>query len=156
MDAPVAESYLHKAIRQLGQFLDEENGTYRLYHSTFSEFLTAPGTCVDYPECAIDPIESHRRVAAAYRGNVPSWGEVRWDDVDDYGLRHLAAHLPDAYMASRDLRVYAETLRQVAAGQLTVKDAIMKMPRLKRVGGTCPCSRSVRWVMEEPAAANGH
>src|SRR5439155_9665288 len=60
VDAPVAESYLHKAIRQLGQFLDEENGTYRLYHSTFSEFLTAPGTCVDYPECAIDPIESHR------------------------------------------------------------------------------------------------
>jgi len=24
------------------------------------------------------------------------------------------------------------------------------MPKLKRVGGTCPCSRSVRWVMEEP------
>jgi len=32
----------------------------------------------------------------------------------------------------------------------------MKMPKLKRVGGTCPCSRSVRWVMEEGAATNGH
>jgi hypothetical protein len=31
----------------------------------------------------------------------------------------------------------------------------MKMPRLKRVGGTCPCSRAVRWVVEEPAAAGG-
>jgi hypothetical protein len=23
-----------------------------------------------------------------------------------------------------------------------------KMPTLKRVGGMCPCSKSVRWVME--------
>jgi 1,2-phenylacetyl-CoA epoxidase catalytic subunit len=79
----------------------------------------------------------------------------RYDDVDAY-LRHLATHLPEPYMASRDLKVYAEALRQVAAGEMTVKDAIMKMPKLKRVGGTCPCSRAVRWVVEEPAASNGH
>ena len=40
----------------------------------------------------------------------------------------------------------------VVSGELSVKDAIMKMPRLKRVGGACPCSRAVRWVIEEPAA----
>jgi hypothetical protein len=50
------------------------------------------------------------------------------------------------------MKHYAEALRGVAAGTLTVKDAIMKMPKLKRVGGTCPCSKGVRWVMEGSAA----
>jgi hypothetical protein len=35
------------------------------------------------------------------------------------------------------------------------------MPRLKRVGGTCPCSRAVRWVVDSDdttrdTATNGH
>jgi hypothetical protein len=75
-------------------------------------------------------------------------------DVDAY-VAHLAKHLPEAYLTTRDMRMYVETLRKVASGEMTVKDAIMKMPRLKRVGGTCPCSRAVRWVVEEPAAAGG-
>ncbi len=100
------------------------------------------------------------------RKGEPAWTLVGVNgesitDVDAY-LRHLAVNLPEAYLASRDMRAYADTLRKVVAGELTVKDAIMKMPRLKRVGGTCPCSRSVRWVLEEPAAGtrttptNGH
>jgi hypothetical protein len=68
-------------------------------------------------------------------------------DAEAY-LRHLARNLNEGYVASRDMRNYAEALRGVAAGSLTVKDAMMKMPRLKRVGGTCPCSKGVRWVME--------
>ena len=75
-------------------------------------------------------------------------------DVDAY-VAHLAKHLPEAYLTTRDMRMYVETLGKVASGGMTVKDAIMKMPRLKRVGGTCPCSRAVRWVVEEPAAAGG-
>ena len=75
-------------------------------------------------------------------------------DVEAY-LRHVADHLPEAYLASRDLKNYFEVLRQVAAGKLTVAEGIMKMPKLKRVGGNCPCSRAVRWVMEEPAAPAG-
>jgi len=74
-----------------------------------------------------------------------------FDDVEAY-LRHLAAHLNEGYLASRDMRQYAAALRSVAAGTLTVKDAIMQMPKLKRVGGTCPCSKGVRWVMEDSAA----
>jgi 1,2-phenylacetyl-CoA epoxidase catalytic subunit len=94
------------------------------------------------------------------RKGEPAWAMVgvngqNFTDVDEY-LRHLARHLPEPYMASRDLKAYAETLRKVVAGELTVPEAIKKMPRLKRVGGTCPCSRSVRWVVEEPAGANGH
>jgi hypothetical protein len=69
-------------------------------------------------------------------------------DADAY-LRYLSRHLNDGYVASRDMRLYAETLRQVVAGTLTVEQGVKAMPKLKRLGGTCPCSRSVRWVMEE-------
>ena len=69
-------------------------------------------------------------------------------DADTY-LRYLAKHLNDGYVASRDMRLYAEALRQVVAGTLTVEQGVKAMPKLKRMGGTCPCSKSVRWVMEE-------
>ena len=73
-------------------------------------------------------------------------------DVDTY-LRHLAMHLNDGYVASRDMRLYAETLRRVVAGEMSVEQGVKAMPKLKRVGGTCPCSKSVRWVMEESNGA---
>ena len=73
-------------------------------------------------------------------------------DAEEY-LRYLARNLNEGYVASRDLKNYAAALRGVAAGTMTVADAIMAMPKLKRVGGTCPCSKGVRWVMEEPAGA---
>src|SRR5258706_12589025 len=69
------------------------------------------------------------------------------------GLRYLGKNPNEGYIASRDMRNYADALRKVAAGTMTVPDAIMAMPKLKRVGGTCPCSKGVRWVMEEPQAA---
>jgi len=75
-------------------------------------------------------------------------------DVDEY-VRHLAAHLPEPYLHSRDMKQYVETLRQVQAGRITVDQAIKKMPALKRVGGACPCSKAVRWVVEEPAVEPG-
>ena len=91
------------------------------------------------------------------RKGEPAWTLVgvngeSFTGVDEY-VQHLARHLPEAYLTTRDLRMYAETLRKVVAGELSVADAIKKMPRLKRVGGTCPCSRAVRWVLEEPEAA---
>lgn len=94
------------------------------------------------------------------RKGEPAWTMVGVDgetftDAEGY-LRYLSTHLPEPYMASRDMKVYAEALREVAAGTLTPHDAIKRMPKLKRVGGTCPCSKSVRWVMEEPASTNGH
>jgi benzoyl-CoA 2,3-epoxidase subunit B len=69
-------------------------------------------------------------------------------DANEY-LRHLAANLNDGYIASRDMRNYADALRQVGAGEITRDDAVKRMPKLKRVGGTCPCSKGVRWVMED-------
>src|SRR5207247_79694 len=74
-----------------------------------------------------------------------------FERADDY-VRYLSQHLPEAYLTTRDMRMYVETLGKVAAGELSVADAIKKMPRLKRVGGSCPCSRAVRGVVEEPEA----
>lgn len=71
-------------------------------------------------------------------------------EVDEY-LRHLAATLPGAYLAGRDFKEYVEVLRQVAAGTMTAEDASRKMPALRRVGGSCPCSKAVRWVVDDPS-----
>ncbi len=63
-------------------------------------------------------------------------------------IADVAAHLPEAYRASVDVRHWSNMLRKVHAGEVSLKDAIKSMPRLARVGGSCPCARSVRWVMD--------
>lgn len=75
-------------------------------------------------------------------------------DVEEY-IAHALAHLPEAYHASIDTRHWIEMQRKVASGETTLKAAINSMPRLARVGGACPCSKSVRWVLDAPAAATG-
>jgi hypothetical protein len=91
------------------------------------------------------------------RKGEPAWtmigtrGEA-FDTVDAY-LAHLKEHLPEPYLASRDLSVYVATLRDVASGTVAPEQASKRMPSLKRVGGVCPCSKSVRWIVEEPEAA---
>ena len=72
-----------------------------------------------------------------------------YDTVDAY-LSHLRKMLPESYLAGRDFMDYLTNLRQVEAGELTLEDATRRMPSLRRVGGTCPCSKSVRWVRDEP------
>ena len=89
------------------------------------------------------------------RRGVPAFTMVGVDgetftDAGEY-LRHLTVHLPDAYLASRDFRDYAEALGQVARGEVTAEDAAGRMPALRRVGGACPCAKSVRWIVDEPA-----
>ena len=34
---------------------------------------------------------------------------------------------------------------------MTAEDASRKMPALRRVGGSCPCSKAVRWVVDDPS-----
>jgi 1,2-phenylacetyl-CoA epoxidase catalytic subunit len=94
------------------------------------------------------------------RKGEPAWQMVGVDGesferVGDW-LHYLSKHLPEPYMASRDMKMYAETLQKVVSGEYTVEEGVRKMPRLKRVGGNCPCSRSVRWVTEETSTTNGH
>lgn len=91
------------------------------------------------------------------RKGEPAWtligtrGEA-FETVDGY-LEHLKAQLPEAYLASRDMSLYIGTLREVVAGTLAPEQASKRMPSLKRVGGVCPCSKSVRWIVEEPGEA---
>jgi 1,2-phenylacetyl-CoA epoxidase catalytic subunit len=67
-------------------------------------------------------------------------------------VAHVASHLPEAYRSSVDVKHWADMLRKVQAKEITLKDAIKSMPRLARVGGPCPCSRSVRWVVDDAGA----
>jgi 1,2-phenylacetyl-CoA epoxidase catalytic subunit len=89
-------------------------------------------------------------------GAFEMWGfdGERFDDAETY-IAHVASHLPEAYRASVDVKHWADALRKVHAGEMKLKDAIKSMPRLARVGGACPCSRSVRWVVEDAAGASG-
>lgn len=106
---------------------------------------------------AVDLVRAPHRDFFRRRG-VPAFAMIgsrgeRFDDVEAY-VKHLKSELPESYSANRDFRDYVENLRLVASGQLPAEKAAAKMPELRRVGGTCPCSKSVRWVQDgEPAGA---
>ncbi|MEM7049009.1 MAG: Phenylacetic acid catabolic protein [Acidobacteriota bacterium] len=88
------------------------------------------------------------------RRGVPAFEMIgqdgrRFDDFDAY-VRHLGDCLPESYLASQDFKGYLETLRKVSSGEIESGQAARQMPTLRRVGGSCPCSKSVRWVVDEP------
>jgi 1,2-phenylacetyl-CoA epoxidase catalytic subunit len=88
------------------------------------------------------------------RRGVPAFTMVgvdgeRFSQVADY-RRHLVEHLPDAYRAGEDFRDYLDALERVVAGTLALKEAVGRMPSLRRVAGACPCSKAVRWVADAP------
>ena len=92
------------------------------------------------------------------RRGVPAFQKVGVDgetfaDLDAY-TRHLVANLPEAYLAGQDFKEYLETHKKLEAGEITHEQAVKHMPELRRVGGVCPCSKSVRWVQEEALAAS--
>jgi 1,2-phenylacetyl-CoA epoxidase catalytic subunit len=91
------------------------------------------------------------------RRGVPAFKMIGWDgqpftDFHEYA-RHLAATLPESYLAGIDFREYLDALEKVQKGELTVEQATRQAPALRRVAGACPCSKGVRWVVEEPRAA---
>ena len=93
------------------------------------------------------------------RRGVPAFRMIGWDgeefeDVATY-LRHLSHHLPDSYRAGRDFRDYVELLNKIEGGDLTADQAARTMPALRRVGGVCPCSRAVRWVVDDSGSSAG-
>jgi 1,2-phenylacetyl-CoA epoxidase catalytic subunit len=91
-----------------------------------------------------------RRGVPAFR--MAGFAGERFDDFQAY-LRHLEASLPDAYRAGRDYKDFVDAMAQVSRGEQTAEQAAGRMPALRRVGGSCPCSKSVRWVVDEPLAA---
>ena len=93
-----------------------------------------------------------RRGALAFK--MTGWSGETFSDLASF-LKHLVQTLPDSYRASRDFKDYVESLAEVVAGRLEAAKAASRMPSLRRVAGACPCSKSVRWVMDEvqPEAA---
>jgi len=86
-----------------------------------------------------------RRGESAYQ-MVGTHGEA-FTDVEKY-IAHVLANLPEAYRASIDVKHWADLQRKVTRGEMPLKEAISSMPRLARVGGGCPCAKSVRWIQE--------
>jgi 1,2-phenylacetyl-CoA epoxidase catalytic subunit len=74
-------------------------------------------------------------------------------EVDRY-IAHVRDHLPEAYLASVDVKHWAELQRGVVNGSVPLENALRSMPRLARVGGACPCANSVRWVVDLEVPAN--
>ena len=89
-----------------------------------------------------------RRGVPAFQ-KVGSRGE-RFETLPEY-LAHLRQTLPESYLASSDFREFAGALERVEAGEVTADEASREMPQLRRVAGSCPCSKSVRWVVDQPA-----
>jgi benzoyl-CoA 2,3-dioxygenase component B len=77
-----------------------------------------------------------------------------FDDVERY-IEHVRDHLPEAYLASVDVKHWADLQRGVANGTVPLENALKSMPRLARVGGACPCANSVRWVVDVEVPPNG-
>jgi hypothetical protein len=75
--------------------------------------------------------------------------------VDQF-KKHLTRVLPEAYATARDMTKFYELMGKVVAGEVKAEDAVHILPNLSRVGGVCPCSRAVRWVVDEPVKSNGH
>src|SRR5260370_1297630 len=126
-----------------------------MVHDINTRFVRArsPEYTPEKVEAVIDELERERGVhrGLAYEGLLklpdprffrrkgePAFQMVGIDgeaftDADTY-LRYLSQHLNDGYVASRDMRLYAETLRQVVTGTLTPEQGVKAMPKLKRLG----------------------
>lgn len=93
-------------------------------------------------------------IAFFRRRGVPAFQMVGVDGQAfvsrDEFVAHLRRVLPESYLAGRDFQEFLSLLDQVSSGALPREKAAAHMPALRRVGGVCPCSRAVRWVVDEP------
>lgn len=84
---------LGNVLSQMLEFLDAEDGRYRLFHTSFAEYLTSPATGRAAPDYYFEPVEWHSRIVRSYKGEAAGWADVNWAAMDDYGLTHLGDHL---------------------------------------------------------------
>lgn len=96
---PVRHAEVAAAVDQLSQFLDRRGDRYELYHATFAEFMTAPGTRADPDTAAlhVDPVEAHGRLARRL-GAGDIWAQTAGDRAEEqarkaYARDHLIDHL---------------------------------------------------------------
>lgn len=84
------------------------------------------------------------------------WSHQMWsqrgepfEDFEAY-QRHLAEVLPEPYRAHRDFGNYLLAMRKLQAGEIDLKEAERYAPKLRRMS-QCPCSKAVRWIVEDEA-----
>ena len=148
MVADLSQRYIRARLPRLGP--DEAE---RLAERLLAERSTFEG--ISWEDLIVLPdMRFFRRKGEPAFTMVGTHGES-FEGVDEY-VRHLKANLPEPYLHSRDMSSYIATLRDLVAGRIDVAQAMRKMPALKRVGGVCPCSKSVRWVVEEEVPAPVH
>jgi hypothetical protein len=83
-------------LGELRQFVEELGSNpirYRIYHTSFAQHLTEHKTAGIHHLPAVD---CHRRIARAFGGELPVWDRASLEQIDDYGLTHLAVHLGSA------------------------------------------------------------
>jgi len=132
------ERWLVSALQRIDQFLDRPDGRYRLYHTTFPEFLTRESTRTAYPDCYLSPDEWHGEIVDHYRGTVAAWGDVDYGGLDEYGLRHVVAHLA----ALRHVVGYRQQLYDL------VPNAHFMAARLSRFPDPLPVRDDLRLALE--------
>ena len=98
-DIAVELKWVSPALKRLQQFLDLIDGSYRLYHSTVAEFLTAERTRKnpDTKDLYCDAEQWHLKIADYYWRYRENWGECE----DGYGFDNLAVHLAELGAVTR-------------------------------------------------------
>ena len=106
-------------LRELRQFVEpvDSQRLYRIYHTSFAEYLLDARTNVDY---RIEGGSWHGRLANYYlhawgglEDSLPQLQEAKWRDLHSgYGLRHLAAHLEGAGQ-EEDLHMLLQLERKI-------------------------------------------
>lgn len=92
-------SRVRDALGDMLHFLDARDGTYRLHHRSFADFLTDPRTERETPGCYLDPAEWHLSAGlASGRAMLEALGDGR--AAAAYGRAHACAHLIRAVTAT--------------------------------------------------------
>jgi WD40 repeat protein/energy-coupling factor transporter ATP-binding protein EcfA2 len=97
--AAVPPGSLPRALEELEQFLDRlPDGTYRLYHATFPEFLTGQASAGAADPFHVDPGAWHGLLAGRLIRANPDWLAC----TDRYALAHTPAHLTEGLQLRTD------------------------------------------------------
>jgi WD40 repeat protein len=130
--AAVPSRWIPRALENLAQFMDAlPDGRYRLYHSTFPEFLTGRATAS--PD---DPFHINRRTSHGLLGGRLLRANADWLACQDrYALAYTPAHLLEAASGLVDPDGHNEVIRSLSTlltdfGFLEQKTAVLGIDEL--------------------------
>ena len=91
----VPRDYVDSIVDQILQFLEvieDTNGErFRLYHSSFREYLLDERRNKDF---YLNPFVYHEKIVAYYRKGCTNWEKVNWDRIESlYPFHYLTSHL---------------------------------------------------------------